>query len=212
VRWGLFDEVDPVQVQSLLASARRRRFGRGETIFHEGDPGDSLHLIDKGFVAVRVTTPAGDVATLRVLRAGQHFGDLAVLSTGRRSATITSLEKVETLEIPSAVIHRFSDEHRSFERAMARVIAQQLRSQSYQMLEAMYLPAPRRLARRLADLSDLYGEGDIPLTQDDLAGMSGTTRQTVNQLLVEWRDAGIVQLGRGRVTVLDRAQLDRVAR
>lgn len=212
MRWALFDEVDPVHVQSLLASARRRRFGRGETVFHEGDPGDSLHLIDKGYLAVRVTTPAGDVATLRVLRAGQHFGDLAVLSTGRRSATITALEKAETLEVPSAVIHTFSEEHRSFERAMARVIAQQLRSQSHQLLEAMYLPAPRRLARRLAELSDLYGEGHIPLTQDDLAGMSGTTRQTVNQLLVEWRDAGIVELGRGRVTILDRALLDRAAR
>jgi CRP/FNR family cyclic AMP-dependent transcriptional regulator len=212
VRWALFDEVDPVQVRALLASARRRRFGRGETVFHEGDPGDSLHLLDTGFVAVRVTTPAGDVATLRVLRSGQHFGDLAVLSTGRRSATITALEKVETLEISSTVIHRFSEEHRSFERAMARVIAQQLRSQSYQLLEAMYLPVPRRLARRLTELTDLYGEGHIPLTQDDLAGMSGTTRQTVNQLLVEWRDAGIVQLGRGRVTVVDRAQLERAAR
>ena len=212
MRWALFDEVDPSQVQALLASSRRRRFARGETVFHEGDPGDSLHLIDTGYVAVRVTTPAGDVATLRVLRAGQHFGDLAVLSTGRRSATITALEKVETLEISSSVIHRFCEDHRAFERAMARVIAQQLRSQSYQLLEAMYLPVPRRLARRLVELTALYGDGPVPLTQDDLAGMSGTTRQSVNQLLVEWRDAGIVELGRGRVTVLDRARLERAAR
>ena len=199
-------------MRELLALARRRRFGKGETVFHEGDPGESLHLIDKGFVAVRVTTPSGEVATLRVLRAGQHFGDLAMLSSEHRSATITALDKSETLELPAATIREFSQQHRSFERAMARVIAHQLRSQSQLLLEAMYLPVPRRLARRLADLSDLYESAVVPLTQDDLAGISGTTRQTVNQLLTEWRDAGVVELGRGRVTVVDRPLLDRHGR
>lgn len=212
MRWGLFEEVDEQQVRQLLAAARRRRFAKGETVFHEGDPGESLHLIDKGFLAVRVTTPGGEVATLRVLRPGQHFGDLAMLSSERRSATVTALDKSETLELPATTIREFSSEHRSFERAMARVIAHQLRNQSQQLLEAMYLPVPRRLARRLAELSDLYDAPVVPLTQDDLAGISGTTRQTVNQLLTEWREAGVVELGRGRVTVLDRDRLDRLAR
>lgn len=212
MRWALFEEVDEQHVRQLLAGARRRRFAKGETVFHEGDTGESLHLIDKGFLAVRVTTPGGEVATLRVLRAGQHFGDLAMLSSEHRSATVTALDKSETLEVPATTIREFSSEHRSFERAMARVIAHQLRNQSRQLLEAMYLPVPRRLARRLAELSDLYDSAVVPLTQDDLAGISGTTRQTVNQLLTEWREAGVVDLGRGRVTVVDRERLDRLAR
>ena len=212
MRWALFEEVDEQQVRQLLAAARRRRFAKGETVFHEGDPGESLHLIDKGFLAVRVTTPGGEVATLRVMRAGQHFGDLAMLSSAHRSATVTALDKSETLELPATTIREFSAEHRSFERAMARVIAHQLRNQSQQLLEAMYLTVPRRLARRLAELSDLYDAPVVPLTQDDLAGISGTTRQTVNQLLTEWREAGVVDLGRGRVTVVDRHRLDRLAR
>lgn len=212
MRWALFEEVDEQQVRQLLAAARRRRFAKGETVFHEGDPGESLHLIDTGFLAVRVTTPGGEVATLRVLRSGQHFGDLAMLSSEHRSATVTALDKSETLELPAATIREFSSEHRSFERAMARVVAHQLRNQSQQLLEAMYLPVPRRLARRLAELSDLYAAPVVPLTQDDLAGISGTTRQTVNQLLTEWREAGVVELGRGRVTVVDRDRLDRLAR
>jgi len=147
-----------------------------------------------------------------VLRSGQHFGDLAMLSSEQRSATVTALDKSETLELPATTIREFSSEHRSFERAMARVIAHQLRNQSQQLLEAMYLPVPRRLARRVAELSDLYDAPVVPLTQDDLAGISGTTRQTVNQLLTEWREAGVVDLGRGRVTVVDRDRLDRLAR
>jgi CRP/FNR family cyclic AMP-dependent transcriptional regulator len=212
VKWRLFEEIDAEQARSLLALARRRRFARGETVFHEGDLGDSVHLIDTGRVAIRITTPAGEVATIRVLRDGQHFGDLAVLGSHRRSATVLALEKAETLELAGDVIRDFADQHRSFERAVTKVIAQQLRSQSALLLDAMYLPAPRRLARRVVELVALYDGGDIPLTQDDLAGMSGATRQTVNQLLTEWRDQGIVELGRGRLTVVDTARLERVAR
>jgi CRP/FNR family cyclic AMP-dependent transcriptional regulator len=125
---------------------------------------------------------------------------------------VLALEKAETLELPGDVIRDFADRHRPFERAITKVIAQQLRSQSALLLDAMYLPAPRRLARRVVELVALYDGGDIPLTQDDLAGISGATRQTVNQLLTEWRDQGIVELGRGRLAVIDVARLERVAR
>lgn len=212
MKWALLAEVDPEQSRSLLAGARRRRFRRGESVFHEGDLGDSVHLLDRGRVAVRVTTPAGDVATIRVMREGQYFGDLAVISDARRSATITALEPVETLELGGDLIRDFCDRHRSFERALARVMVGQLRSQSMLLLDALYLPAPRRLARRLVELCDVYDDADIPLTQDDLAGLGGLTRQTVNQLLTEWRDAGTVTLARGRVRVVDRAALERIAR
>lgn len=212
VKWALLSEVDPEQVRTLLAGARRRRFRRGESVFHEGDLGDSVHLIDRGRVAVRVTTPAGEVATIRVIRDGQHFGDLAVLANARRSATVTALEPVETLELGGDLIRDFCDRHRSFERALVRMMAWQLRSQSMLLLDALYLPAPRRLARRLVELCEVYDDGEIPLTQDDLAGLGGVTRQTVNQLLTEWRDAGTVEVARGRVRVVDRPALERLAR
>jgi CRP-like cAMP-binding protein len=206
----LFDGIEEDRARALLATARRRRYRRGDSVFHEGDPGDSVHLIDKGFVAVRVTTPSGDVATLRILRAGQHFGDLAGLGNGRRSATIAALDKVETLEISIAKLNEFAEQHRSVDRAITRMLANQVRSLSNSLLEAMYLPVPRRLARRLLELHEIYG-AEIPLTQDDLAGLSGTTRQSVNQLLSEWRDAGAIDLGRSRITVLDTARLARSA-
>jgi CRP-like cAMP-binding protein len=211
VQWALFEAVEDEHVRQLLARSRRRRFRRGESVFHEGDPGDSLHLLSSGFVAVRVTTPAGEVATLRVLAPGAHFGDVAVLSTGRRSASITALEPVETLEIPGPELADFAGRHRSVEEAITRNLAKQVRSLSAALLEAMYLPAPRRIARRLLELCDVYGRLEIPLTQDDLAGLSGATRQTVNQQLTEWRQDGIVDLGRSRLIVSDRARLERAA-
>src|SRR5207253_11324842 len=80
VDWPILNVLSEEERRALLSIARRRRFARNEVIFHEGDPGDTLHLLAKGHVAIRVATPWGDVATVRVLRAGAFLGELAVVS------------------------------------------------------------------------------------------------------------------------------------
>ncbi|MEX2431471.1 MAG: cyclic nucleotide-binding domain-containing protein, partial [Dehalococcoidia bacterium] len=75
----------------------RRSFGRGEIVFHEGDPGDSLHLVESGRVAFRVTTPLGDKVLLNVIGHGDFFGEMALLGdSGRRTATAVCLDPVLT--------------------------------------------------------------------------------------------------------------------
>lgn len=212
MHWTVFEQIDPDEVRQLLRLARRRRFSKGASVLHEGDPADSLHLIDSGYVSVRVTTPAGDVATLQMLGPGDHFGDLVMIAGDRRSATVTAASKLETLELRYVDVEQFRHQHPGFERALLATLAQQLRNTSASLLEAMYLPAAQRVARRLCDLRALYGSDQIPLTQDDLAGLSGATRQTVNQVLTELKDRSVVELGRGRVTVLDAEGLERAMR
>ena len=212
MRWTVFEQIDPVEVQQLLRLSRRRRFRKGESVLHEGDPADSLHLIDSGYVSVRVTTPAGDVATLQMLGPGDHFGDLVMIAGDRRSATVTAASKLETLELRYSDLERFRREHPAFERALLVAVAQQLRRTSASLLESMYLPAAARIARRLGDLRALYGSDLIPLTQDDLAGLSGATRQTVNQVMTDLRQKSIVELSRGKVRILDPTGLERAMR
>jgi CRP-like cAMP-binding protein len=212
VRWKVFEGIDEIDVRPLLATARRRRFRRGETIFHEGDPGDSLHLIASGHVAIRVATPSGDVATLNVLGPSDYFGELAALSTGRRSATVAALEHAETLEVSAAEVQRFERAMPTFDRASLVLMAHTVRAMSDLLLEARFVPAPRRVARRLAALADIYGEEPIPLSQDDLAGLSGATRQTVNRALIDLRDRGAIDTRRSRITIVDRALLEQAAR
>lgn len=204
VRWEVLREIDPADARALLALGRRRRFRRGDIIFHEGDPAESLHLVDVGHVAVRTTTPSGDVATLRLIGPGDQFGDLALVDASRRSAAIVAIDRVETVELRYADIGRFREEHHSFERVLLAMMARNVRRLSANLQETMYLAVPARVARRLDELCDMFDGGPIPLTQDDLAGLSGTTRQTVNQVLVELRDRGVLELGRGRITVVDR--------
>src|SRR5437764_5691925 len=98
--WPLLRSLPEEDRRRVLAAARRRRFARREVLFHEGDPGDTLHLIDKGRVALRIATPLGDVATIAVLGRGDAVGEMAVLEEGgRRGATVIALEATETLSV-----------------------------------------------------------------------------------------------------------------
>ena len=77
MQWQLFGDLPSEEIRRVLAMARRRTFGRGEVVFHEGDPADSLHLIAKGRFAVRVTTPLGETATLAIRGPGDLVGEFA---------------------------------------------------------------------------------------------------------------------------------------
>src|SRR3954451_9694791 len=96
--WPLLAGVPEEEIQLVLSIARRRKFARGEVVFHQEDPADTLHLIAKGRFVVRVTTALGDTAIFSVLGPGEMFGELALLGgeEGRRSATVAALEPGET--------------------------------------------------------------------------------------------------------------------
>lgn len=210
---GLPDEV----VRRVVAAARLRKYGKSETLFHEGDPGRSVHLITKGRVAVRVTTPLGETATIDVLATGDVVGELALLDDEQiRAANVVALEPVETLMLDHDVFAQLRRERPEVTDVLIRVLAGRMRRLDSQLLEALYVPADVRVLRRLVALADMYGADDpvtVPLTQEDLAGLAGTTRATVNRVLRrESVSNGSVSLGRGKITVVDRAALAKRSR
>ena len=216
MEWPLLEGIPEEPRRRVLAAGRLRRFDRGEVIFHEAVPGDSLHLIAKGRVAIRVNTPIGDVATLAVLGPGDFFGELALLGPASRTATVVALEKAETVSIHRDTFETLKREHPAVETFLTGVLGAQVRRLSGQVLEALFVPAEKRVVRRLVELARLYGEGDagtvIPLTQEDLASVAGTSRATVNRVLGQVTEAGAVTVSRGRITVTDPALLERRAR
>jgi len=216
--WPILSSLAEEDRRRLLASTHRRRFTRREVLFHEGDPGDTLHLIDKGRLAVRITTPLGDVATLGVLGPGECVGEMALLATGRRGATVIALEKTETLSLHRDQFEELRQRNPAVDRFLVDILAAEVRRLDDQLMEALFLPVERRVLRRLLALTDVYtgdanGTGvEIPLTQDDLASLAGTSRATVNRVLRQAEEAGWVSLGRGRIRVIDHDRLARRAR
>jgi CRP/FNR family transcriptional regulator, cyclic AMP receptor protein len=194
-----------VPADVLRRSGRRRRFDRGEVVFHRDDPGDSLHRIDSGRFAARIVTPVGDAATVSLHGPGDVFGLLAVVGTEhRRTATVVALERAETLAIPRSVFLELRDQHPPIRDALEELLAAQLAATTNRLVEALYTPVAARVRNHLVELAGLYGdlaaaEVTIPLSQEHLAGLSGTTRETVNRVLKQEQERGAVRLGRSRI-------------
>ena len=206
--WALLSGLSAEQVAATVALARRRTFARGEVVFHEGDPGDTIHFVERGHLSVRVSTPYGDTATLRIIGPAEHFGELALIALAPRSATITALEPTETLTLHREQLQRLRNDNPEIDRAILEAMVHEVRRLSVALLEAMYVPVAERLPRRLLELARTYpadasGRFVIPLTQDDLAGLCGTTRPTVNQLLGRLADKSLIEVGRGRIVITD---------
>jgi CRP/FNR family transcriptional regulator, cyclic AMP receptor protein len=193
--------------RSLLVRCRRRRFRRGEVVFHDGDPGETLHLVAKGRFAVRVTTPLGDTAMLRVFRTGDHFGELAALERGPRTGSVIALEDGETLSVHHEELNELRAAQPAIDRAILAALADEVRRLARALVEALYLPVERRLWRRLLDLAEVYADGGgpvtVPLTQEELAQLAGTTRSSANRVLRTGETDGVVRMTRRRIEVVD---------
>ena len=215
MRWRLISGVPEEDVRRLLSVARRRTFGRGEVVFHREDPADSLHLVQNGRFTIRIMTPLGETATIAVRGPGDSFGEMALVSDdARRAATVTALEQAETFAVYQADFHRLRREHPEVNQVLIAFLAAELRRQNELLLEALYVPVERRVLRRLAELAASYENrgGEIPLTQEQLAELAGTSRATVNKVLREEQGRGTVELRRGRTLVLRPEELARRAR
>lgn len=217
MRWRLLSDVPDEDVRMLLSVARRRRFERGEVVFHRDDPGDSLHLIVSGRFAVRVMTPLGDMVWIAVRGPGEHFGEMALVEDeARRSATVSALADAETFAVRKLEFDRLRERHPGIDRVLIAFLAGEVRMLDERLLEALYLPAERRLLRRLRELSEVYGQPDgsalIPLTQEELAEFAGTARATVNRVLRQEQARGTLELQRGKTRVLKPEELARRAR
>ena len=204
----LFDRLPEEERRALRAASRRRRFRKGETIFHEGDPGDTLHVIDAGHVAIRMGTTLGDIVTLTVLGPGDSFGEQALLSEdARRTASAVSLDAVQTLALAGSEFRDLRQRLPAVDRFLVDVLAAQVRRLSSHLVESLYVDADTRIVRRLAALVETYraerGEVVVPVTHGDIASMAGTTRPTASRALKALEEEGLVVIGRGQMSVPD---------
>lgn len=214
MEWRLFSGIPGEDVRAVLALARRSTYRRGEVVFHRHDPADCVHLVAKGRFDVRVVTPRGDEIALGIRAAGDTFGELAVLTEGVRSATVIALEPGETLVVRGTELRRLARLHPSVDEMLVRLLSERVAFLSERLVEAYTVDAETRVARRVLELMHVYGKVPpvaIPLTQESVAALAGTSRATVNRVLRDAERRGIVELGRGRTVVVDHEALSRIA-
>lgn len=213
---GLLDILGP-EAPKWRQKMRRRRFGRDEVVFHEGDAGDTLHVIEKGRVLVEVTTARGDVAALSVRGPGEVIGELAVVGDGRRTARVTTLEATETMSLSPDILAELRAEDPRVDRFLLELLAEKLQECMAQLMEVLFIPVDKRVLRVVERLADAFDDGSgrtvvVRVRQEDIASMAGTRRQTANRPLKAAEAEGAIAIRRGRVEVLDRDLLARLAR
>jgi CRP-like cAMP-binding protein len=214
----LFRHVPEAELTSVAQRMRRRSYRRGTVIFHQGDPGDALHVIASGSVKIVLHSAAGDEAIIATLRPGDFFGELSLLDGRERSATASAIETTETLVLDRATLRVLLDEQPALRDALLTDLALELRRLTGHVEELHFLDLAGRLAAHLARLArdgEADSEGritlDWPFTQSDLAGMIGGTRQSVNRLLSDLLDQDLVRLERDRLVIMDVDALERRA-
>jgi CRP-like cAMP-binding protein len=209
---GVLVDLEPAQRDAVLAECVRRRFARRQPLFHYGDPSDGMHLIHTGRVVIRISTRGGEEASLTVSGPGAAVGEQSLLAAeGRRSASAVALEPVETLFLSRTAFDRLRETGAALDRALLSLMTARVIRLTDQLVEALFVPAAARVLRRVADVAGMYGDGGIPLTQEEVASMAGTTRPTVNRALRAAEQAGVVDLARGRIRVRDVDGLRRLA-
>ncbi len=218
--WAILRSLSEAEQRAVLMSTVRRKYRKGEVVFHEADPGESLHLLDRGRAAVRISTPQGDQVTVNVIGPGSFFGEQALIGgDNHRSATVLALQPLETLTLCRADFDRLRSEHPAVNALLVTALSERVNRLTGHLVEALFASAEQRLSRRLLELTDTYmtpgttpgsdAPVSIPLTQEELASLAGTSRPTINRALQDLVQAGIVVVRRGSVDVLDEARLRR---
>jgi CRP-like cAMP-binding protein len=210
-RIPFFAGLETPALERVAAGTRTRRFRRGEIIFHAGDPGDALFIIVSGEVKIALPSEEGDEAILATLAPGDVFGELALLDGAPRSATASALVATEAVILPRDRFRELVATEPAVRDTLLAALAGELRRLTTHVEELHFLDMTGRLAARLVRLARETGppapNGSIrlrsSLTQAELASMVGCTRQSVNKLLGQFADDGLVRVDRDGILVLD---------
>ena len=202
----------------LIRYTTPRRFARHEVVFHAGDPSDSMHVVERGLFVARSSSPLGHMLIVNVHPAGSVFGELSLIVPGTtRSATIAALQPSTTRMLRRTELEFLRERPlgRKLDRYLLTAMAEKNRNLTQQLVELLYTKSWQRVQRRLLSLDELgvadAGDGWIRISQDELAMLTATTRATVNRVLRDLERQGVIELGRGRSRITDRARLAKIA-
>jgi CRP-like cAMP-binding protein len=217
-RVSIFASLGERELDALLQVTATRRIAARELLCRAGDPGNQLYGVLSGRLKVFVGGGDGKDFVFGVMGPGDVIGEIALLDSGPRSATVVALERSELLTLHRRELVPFLERHPRVAIELAALLARHVRRLSSYAADAHFLPLPARMAKTLLALAASYEKEtaagapiDVPLAQQDLADMVGTTRESVNKQLRSWEDESIVRLARARVVVVDRSALEAIA-
>ncbi len=215
---SLFADLPPETLDRLATTLRRRSERTGQRLMRVEEPGRVAYLIERGTAKVCADVADGLEVIVSLLGPGELVGEMSLIDTETRSATVEALEEMQLLVITRETFDELMS-HAACARALLRLLARRLRLTNARLLSLATQDVTGRVAQQLAVLAREYHSGDasaitIPLrlTQGDLAALIGATRQSVNPVLVAFRRRGYISTDTNhRITVHQPAALERLS-
>jgi len=211
----LFSELSEPEVEQVAQVAVPRGFPRDTRVFYEGDPGDACYIIREGACRVTREHSDGRAITLATLGPGAIFGELAMFDGEKRSASVETTEDSQLLALPATDVRGLIRQHPEMGEKLVVALTRRLREANERISRQSFQTVPSRVAGVLNQLlaeESKSGAGagavTIRLRQSDLAQLAGTSRESVSRFLATLERAGVVQVGRARVTVVEPERLD----
>jgi CRP-like cAMP-binding protein len=195
---------------ALRSSGMERKFSRGQALFTEGDLGERVFMIERGWVTLRTTGPDGEEMILALRGPGEVVGEMSAFDGAPRTATAVAVGAVEVTVAPARTIAQVLEKDIDAANDFARILAARLRESDRQRLEYTVLDTLARVARRLLDLAERFGRPvddgvkvELPLSQEELASWCGASRESTVKALRTLREIGLITTGRRVVTLHD---------
>ncbi len=219
-RAGLFQGVEPEATEALAASMEHIELIKGDTVFSQGEPGDSLYIVLEGKVKMGRRAPDGRESLLAVLGPSDMFGELTVFDPGPRTATAVAVTDVRLARMWQSSLRPWMAERPQIAEQLLRVLARRLRRTNDALADLIFTDVPGRVAKTLLNMAHRFGSRDgdgswrvtHDLTQEELAQLVGASRETVNKALADFAGRGWLRLEGKSVVLLDEQRLSRRAR
>jgi CRP-like cAMP-binding protein len=204
-----FSGADPEVLATIAASGTERPLIRGDVLFREGDTADCLYVVTRGRLAIVMVNEFDRRETVvSLMEPGDLFGEMAMLDDGPRSAMARALEPTDVLCVPyTAVLEAFRDQPAMLW-GVTRLLAQRLRVMDETLADSVFLDVTGRTAKRLLDLSDGADEFTLPVTQEELAGMVGASRERVNKAIASFIRLGWLEQHERHYRIIKRPSLE----
>jgi CRP/FNR family cyclic AMP-dependent transcriptional regulator len=204
-RYPLFAKLADAEVAQLAERMRTRSFKRGETLFRKDDPGLHLYVVLTGAVKIALPGEFGQEALVSIMRAGDFFGELALLDGNPRSASATALEDAKAALLARDDFLAFLEAHPAAVRVVLDALAKTIRRLSDRVEDLIFLDVPSRVAKYLLDLAQADGTAklELTLTQDELAAFIGASRVSVNRVLGDLERREIIGIRRRHIVIVD---------
>ena len=209
-RTDFFADADPDALRAVATAGTEHHLIRGDVLFNEGDPPDALYLVLRGRLAIAIANPIDRrESVVALMEDGDLFGEMGMLDEGPRSAMARALEPTTVLSIPYDHVLKLFDEQPKLLWNVTRLLAQRIRTTDEALADSVFLDVTGRTAKRLLELADGSDEFTLPVTQEELAGMVGASRERVNKAIASFIRLGwLEQHDRSyRITQRDRLEL-----